>query len=34
MIPAVKSNESFVYLEKKFCYNMSCENMKYDPERA
>ena len=30
MIHAVKLNDSFVYLEKEFCYNMSCENQKYD----
>ena len=28
MIPAVKLNNSFVYLGKEFCYNMSCENVK------
>ena len=28
MIPAVKLNNSFVYLGKEFCYDMSCENVK------
>ena len=30
MIPAVKLNDSFAYLGKEFCYNMSCENVKCD----
>ena len=30
MIPAVKFNDSFAYLGKEFCYNMSCENVKCD----
>ena len=30
MIPAVKLNDSFVYLQKKFCYNMSCESVNCD----
>ena len=30
MIPAVKLNDSFVYLQKEFCYNMSCENVNCD----
>ena len=30
MIPTVKLNDSFVYLGNEFCYNMSCENVKYD----
>ena len=30
MIPAVKLNNSFVYLGKEFCYNTSCENVKCD----
>ena len=28
MIPAVKLDDSFVYLGKEFCYNMSYENAK------
>ena len=27
MILAVKLKDSFVYLGKEFCYNMSCENV-------